>query len=1762
MPSFSSYSTQPDYLSKKLGGGQSQLALSAAQQMGLTRQLFNSQVQDREQQNMGWTPWILRTGAAATLDFVDVLNSSSPWGIASRGIESAIGINIPLNARGDMWDLTEEYGMEAGRDLAQFYRANSTMVEAVGGIGGAIATAGIASSLVLPKITNALASSSMISGSKLWQAGARVNASVRSRLATAQAEAAQNGQAFKYLSGPGLQYIGLRATQGVGVAAFEEAAIIAAMNQNSLIVGDDMANNLFWASIGITAGGALGGVASRFEMRRMLNDQNIVAQRAVAMDPQNVLRMWEENPSSFNTGQKAGSGGKESAVYTALRVASRQETPTSASPELGGRLDAFRNQNLAESQMVLQKLTTRGIEGNKNTGFSVNITDKKYNYGQHLMEASQENPTLLLGADSIGTFNRVDLNDIKPDVILPADTGNVLLDAARATFKQSGQPNAQAISVQKFKASHTPQEVRTYRKELLRLQKQSGEWAKRMTAAKDSGSPLRVTMEARKIHIESLYAAGDPALAKRARELEIQQPLMLVNKGWLPADTADAFEFAQYKRGSVKVSQPTTGVHDYALGLTSGSKRRVNESLDAGKIHNLSTSTWLETVEGMGEVMKKMMRAKQALVVPKTASWSQLDAFREYEKRGGVVDWKTQAGMQGAEDAELASIQAKAKIVGTLGNTGAGGYWNRLKLNLPLPSSLERIYDPAGDTMRAVLEAATKGATLAELKQLRVNMMNQHGFRLKESVPNLDGDMFNFNLSEQTKEWMDTPVAFFDTAPTNPVFHQGVIAEQIAELKAHRFIALTENALPGQMLPTFTKQIVSSPNFVESSNIRGLADDQVTGLGNWGTQLAGELLTREHRYRDSKVMLSALKIAEEKTRGTDAYLQTLVKNEMADVIPRLNAAPAAGSKVLLNQFLSNTSGWDLRASPVMTGGGKWAFELAETLANETRLGRKVVPGEILKNPRTGNEIVLDDLGLEFMTRFNSASEYIRADRNRVRTALGLDQIARREWYTPPAYTKNKYVAFTFDADNNPIPGGAIIGETQAHFNQLMSEKRATLPKGHKIWTREEVESTADIYGMAAVDWIDPGTGVAPARAQTGTLAMDTVNQYAVQDTMDWMKRSVESNANGAVRVLYDAQLGIARARGAAERMGGAGKKAKESVRSIWDEYEATILGRKLGDTGRSITGNVMKPIESFLDRGLEEVWPAMSAVGPTQWARWYSNVLERVGAPTHKARTFSQLAQNLGPYTPYKDAVDYAEQTLKIQRPAEVKKISEKLNWLAASTLLRYMEIPHAAMNLIGIMTTMPSIAQSGRAPITGFMQAGKQRFGVVDTYKILGESVKDMTRMSRHPDWKHMVDMGYTEQQVAEYNLTMSAIKDRGSFNRVFFGDPNRTGNTLGDKVAQKGIDGVISLLTDTTESWSRTYSHFVGLRLADAHGITGLAQRHEFAHEVANAAIANYNPLNRPELYNSAMGSMFGLFMSWTQNYNQRLFRWLEQGDYQSVGRQLGVQSALFGVASMPGYNHLESLLMSTGNLETEDGNDATMMDMIYAKFGPQIGSMIAHGGINQFNTVLYTRGDMNYRNASLDPTQLMAGVSVIGSGVKAAWEAGQAMTSTYGLEDANRLGEIFARNMPNRMLKGTMEAILNGGQSIDANGRIISENRTAFESSLRILGLRSSRQQAEIEAFYADKQQQAREAARSESLREDTRNLMRKGPGWEKSLPEIFEKYMKLGFRPEHFRTWVQNQLRDSTDTRGIRDLQRAMQNPQMQQSVWRYNAYGAL
>ncbi len=305
-----------------------------------------------------------------------------------------------------------------------------------------------------------------------------------------------------------------------------------------------------------------------------------------------------------------------------------------------------------------------------------------------------------------------------------------------------------------------------------------------------------------------------------------------------------------------------------------------------------------------------------------------------------------------------------------------------------------------------------------------------------------------------------------------------------------------------------------------------------------------------------------------------------------------------------------------------------------------------------------------------------------------------------------------------------------------------------------------------------------------------------------------------------------------------------------------------------------------------------------------------------------------------------------------------------------------------------------------------------------------------------------------------------------------------------------------------------------------------------------------------------------MYGLFLSYAQNYNQRLYSWLEAGDLKAVGKNLGMQASLFGFTGLPGYNQLATLLGG------EADNDS-LLDGIYERFGPATGAVIANGGFNELTTILglpamgiASRGDANIRHPGFD--MLGTGGLITPTGLQGITDIAAGMFEIYSkAADPNipmtqrHAAEIIARQLPSRAIKGMIIVGMLEGQEADAYGNLMAETRNDAEAFMRVMGIRSSRQQRELEAYFQNQKLLQIDGSRLAKLRSASRALIRAGRF--DDLASVFEDYIYAGGQPANYANWIQRLIREANNTRTENQLMRALRSPSQQQLARRIELY---
>jgi len=1588
---------------------------------------------------------------------------------------------IPGVERGDVSD--KIYDTVGLPGVARWVREHRAGVEIGSGILGAVLVGGAAAK-VAKGLTGAAWFQSTGVGAFVTQQLARTGIA-QAAAQQATLDAAALGKTLGSFSGPNMTYMLTRATEGALKAGASEVAITAALHNNSAIWSDDMTTNALFFGLGIGIGAGVGVIGGRGVVQRWANSQVVKDTFAAAADPGQYDRILSQTPfTGINTAHLSELRGPvKSAEFTALMLNASRDDLTPLTPQPGTTRNSVRVGEERAALQSLQTMTRKGVLGISESKFNVAANT---GHGKHIIEAATEDPTVLLGTTELGALS------------------------PNKTLKQALQEREDTI----------------------------------------------------KLMIANPFATPDELLL--ARQQRSESPLVLIGKRW--TSIKDAEELISYTPLHPSQIKSTSAGRLETTYKAPVSGRQIIMRQD-GRINvkwqGLTIRDQLSVVDAMRDMSQRMLRDSSGpiLTVPKDASFMELDFAVYHANRGGNVDFSSAANFASIEDMQLGSLKLKAKEAQSiLARGGALDMQTRLKLNLPIANSLELATDPQGAMFTSLLsQTLTSNVTLRDLKDLRAAAYRAADIGTDASLDTrLDGDIFNWNRTthgDKKGEWMPPVLGMFED-PAKFSWSRWNLGDSVAEQRALGIRSLM-NVQRAPFTASLAGGVLNSPGFRRVMDMLGLNDAMIGGTRNVVSAIGSQFITAAQRFRNSETLLAAQQMRRAINRQVENQVDAVLKN-IKPYTDQLVSVSGQRSRILLNQYLTHSPGWDIEkvVPTTLNGGVGYAFELrgsARNIERLNKLGQTWTKGMTLKHD--GVELALDELGNNTRKALEAATAELLANRNQIRLSRGLDPIEHKAFYVPPPSTRDKKIGFVLDADNSPIPGMTIIAKTDAQFKQqlAMLEPKINKAQGQRFVTQDQVEDFADLWEQAQMgftdplDFIDPQALSGAKGQQTGRLAGAYVNPRAFEDSLEYLKHGYEQVGSGVIRSIFDPQLKIAEIRHQASRVT---HGASPMTKDIWQTYKETLLGISATADPRGI--NIAAGAAEKLTDKLIEQWHVSS--------NHVKDVFNKVGFVQKKRiDSFDQLATELGPHMPFKTVNEMAQYQYGLTPPWKTKDLARSSNRFASGIILRWLELPHAVMNMSGLITTMPVLLTAKNVPTLGKING----LNVVDATKIMARGMK---RQFKHAgaDWDFMVKNGDTSQDVAELHQQLSLLDGKSKFASIMLGDakyadwaslPKGSKARSRAFLRYKGVEGMASIVTDTSENWARRTAHFVGLELADYHGITGMEARHNFARQFANDSIANYDPLNRPEIFQSAFGSMYGLFLSYAQNYYQRLYRWVEDGDFKSVGRSLAMQAATFGVGGTPGFRELSGILGGE-----EDGD--SLMDGIYERFGPALGSVVAQGGMNQITTLfnvipgvnlpavaLHTRGDVSVRHPAIDFAKgvpaLPIGLETVKDLVTGAFGVAEAMVSPNEPNSGRYMAEILARNMPSRMLRGALSVMALGGQEADVYGNLMSETKTDFESMYRMLGLRSARQQAEIEAYFLNQKSLGIDADKMDKVRSASRALIRSGEY--DRLPEVFQDYLNAGGKPWNYADWVKGMIQEAGQTRGQKQLYQMMRGP---------------
>lgn len=1732
-------------------------------------------------------------------DLADTLGSSIPW------VSKGLGIN-----RGDLNNHVLQAIDSPG--LTTFYNQNRGGITAASGLVGAIAAEFVGRKLTAPtsilmaglrtlpyarriatldsEYTTAMATV-RLADQELATRGAMgieqyigrvgVEGSGMSGLIASTGGATRSGLVSK------ANWLGV--TLGVKKAAVTEGVMALTLNQNDFLYSDDMSHNIMWGALGLGIGAGFEKVATGYAIRKYVNSDEIRRTFASALDPdktEEARLLWKKNAPTFlspeamkEMGDIGHLGGAYTDYVTNLLVGARSLDKTElGTSEFAQGLQSNRSQLSTQNQQLaretIQKVTSKGISTNGFTRFG----NGSRGYMNHVDQLMKRDPGAFMGIEQLGGipeeasavgihqahYERVDsvIQDLQARALDAQDAIKQGLKGPKFDF------DANDALIRRF----------TFEKNLTPVFYIDGEKAT-ITDARVLDNWVEPTIKPTATDEETqLFEAF--AKDGKSHGVGVDTNLDLILPGNKSIDKADHFDMLRAYRAGQRVIQNLKGKQGVVINLPKGANYF---QLDMAE-------QLLRESDG-----KAMINWPDAM----TRESAQVESFAQkaeiLKQQDRLLQIKSAALK--SRDVEFDPALEASKL--------------RVRLNLPKLTAYER--GVLGDVEHPVMNLLRGVATMdpADMRALTKSDLMQGAATVKRigdfapaaasDFSDLQGNSFKYMLDEfgqPTKPLIgyQRSLTPFDWTPDN-------LADQLATRKLYTVQKMMEPIPATAKTPartTFTnalsKALMQTPDFDIAARTHELMDPQVQGstLGTANQTpfgaLAKSVKSRDWIGRDNPTLLAASRVQELAQRLTRDFFQKEAA-PLQQVAGTLNSPRSASTKLLLNQFIAHRPGWDIamdgrksveaNLAQIALPNGKtgYKFVLQPTEQNQIRwktmFGEEMPHNAIMPTP-DGRDIVLDQTGLDFMKAYNGMSDSLRENKNQLLRANGLKEIDHMPFYVPPTNIDGKFIGFTLDAENKVVPGMTVIATTQEQFAREQAKMQAMIAgqnkSGYRFVTRDQVQRFADIWDRAQMDMIDPGTtAIQGGKRGTGGLSSITIDPQGVEGILTTLRSQYFNHTNDIVSSMFKDQIRSAEARSnvaADVTRNRAGFYRDQQFRSIHDMYLENLLGKSPLNSPGSLVGRFYNQIEGTIDSFLASGAPSVSKVwhATNNWI----DKLKPWDQSGQAKQDFDSLTHALAEHMPFKNAAEYLEHQGAGQMPPQLKDIMGGVSRFTAATMLRMFEPAMAIMNMSGMINAMPAVirhlamregedaaayAQRVGHIATIFPNSGPagQSLGVLDMAKLMTKGFTRAWSKESHPDFDYMRSMGFLTQEVAEFQKQFGAIETKADWERFMFGAPGAKVGKRGQDGAllgEKGLVGWTSVLTDKSEDFSRSWGHMAGLELADHLGIVGLEARNNFAHDMANKMIANYNPANRPEVFQGAVGAPLGLFQSFIMNYYQRLFRYVETKDFASLGTQYAMQGALFGVTTLPGYAEASKFFFNHSNGKMD------MNDSIREKFGQSAGDLIAAGTLSNIPKLfglpgvdLYSRGDTAVRVPVLGG-QLPPGFSVaakvisgVAEGLKATWGAisgsNPAFTST-------QMAEIASNTVPNRPLAGMIEQFFAHGDDTDKYGQVVSDTRSMAESVYRVLGVRSERQSKAIEAAYQNRNAMELQANQADLLRVASRAAIRSGNS--DALPGIMAAYLQQGGDPRYFRKWLKSNYEAATTPVAERQLQDVLKSPQ--------------
>lgn len=665
----------------------------------------------------------------------------------------------------------------------------------------------------------------------------------------------------------------------------------------------------------------------------------------------------------------------------------------------------------------------------------------------------------------------------------------------------------------------------------------------------------------------------------------------------------------------------------------------------------------------------------------------------------------------------------------------------------------------------------------------------------------------------------------------------------------------------------------------------------------------------------------------------------------------------------------------------------------------------------------------------------------------------------------------------------------------------------------------------------------------------------------VNDFLDWHLRRAANTVREVVSHKYSRQMEVLRA------------GAESSLQAAKSKFGYISPLAYAENTVNNPASNTMK---QMLDIQKIEEYPFWSTMN-RQLDSVASRVLSNVGKLWNNTVHPDQLAEinnalkNAGYDGPYVGAELYEAMNGSVPRGILTSFIG-KANGLIGSLALR-MDPLNALNNAVGhaVLYGTESKAvldaiRKGNSEAVGELAKLSQVVmpGTADSIfsptKILANS---FGRLRNQPELKEYYKRnGFITSIMDQYDQTLDQIAIRAGDNA-------------------KTLDERLASAINTARGIGNTGERITGNRMAEEFNrflaadfmkqITDIAVKHNIMDEATaltyintfvNRTQGNFLASQRPILFQGPVGQAIGLFQTYQFNLIQQLLRHVSDGNIKHAATMMGLQSSIYGINGLPGFNALNTHIVGSAGGNT---NNTDLYQAIFSGAGKEAGEWLAYGALsNTFSLFhpdlkinMYSRGDVNPRSLTIVPTD-PAKVPLVNASVRFFTNIKDGIDQTaMGASVWNTVLRSLEHNGVSRPLAGLAQIL--GGMT-SPNGQVVATSNQgnllmqhdlwSLSSGVRMLGGKPLDESMVQDQMFRVNTYRSYDAAKRKTLAEAIKTtIIGGGEPDEEQINKFASVYASTGGKQSEFSQFMARQYTNASMSQALQ-LKQKLENPHSQ------------